>query len=562
MAFQLFRGARPLSRSSALRDALAGVQLAFMNVPQLLGYARIAGMPAVTGLYTGFLPLVAFALFGASRHLVVAADSATATIFASRLTNMATPSSAEYVALAGMTALLTAIMLLIARVFRLGFLADFLSRTVLVGFLAGVGVQVSIAMLGDLLGMTVPFPSSRSLAQLGYVIVHVVHAHLPTLALTALVVGAIFIGKRFLPRVPIPLVAVIGSIAASKSFDFAAHGITILGPISGGLPPMSFPAVTWQQFLDLVPVAASCFVMIIAQSAAAARVFAQQGHEEVDTNADILGLAAANAAAAFSGTFVVNGSPTQTAMAERAGTRSQIGQVAFAVVVVVVLLFLSSYLQYLPHCVLAGIVFTIAVGLVNVPSLAAIRAESPGEFTLALITAAAVVMVGVEHGILLAVALSLLRHVRHSYRPHTMVMEPSPANGRWQPVPAKPGIMTAPGLIVYRFGSDLFFANDHVFTSEVIELVDAAPGDLHTLVIDAGAITALDYSAALTLSDLIKDLQARKLAVIFGRVNPYLRADMDRHRITQVVGASNVFNTLHEALAAAGISPPREVNAL
>ncbi|MBN3766429.1 SulP family inorganic anion transporter [Burkholderia sp. Ac-20365] len=558
----LLKGILPINRATALRDVFSGVSLASMDIPQVLGYARIAGMPAVTGLYTVFLPLIAFAFFGASRHLVVAADSATATIFASRASTIAPMGSAEYVALAGMVALLTAALLLLARIFKLGFLADFLSRTVLVGFLTGVGVQVSIAMLGDMFGMTVPYPSSRSLAQLGYVIVHAVHAHLPTLALTALVVGAIFIGKRFLPRVPIPLVAVIGSIAASKSFDFAAHGITILGPISGGLPPMSFPAVTWQQFLDLVPVAASCFVMIIAQSAAAARVFAQQYHEEVDTNADILGLAAANAAAAFSGTFVVNGSPTQTAMAERAGTRSQIGQVAFAVVVVVVLLFLSSYLQYLPHCVLAGIVFTIAVGLVNVPSLAAIRAESPGEFTLALITAAAVVMVGVEHGILLAVALSLLRHVRHSYRPHTMVMEPSPANGRWQPVPAKPGIMTAPGLIVYRFGSDLFFANDHVFTSEVIELVDAAPGDLHTLVIDAGAITALDYSAALTLSDLIKDLQARKLAVIFGRVNPYLRADMDRHRITQVVGASNVFDTLHEALAAAGISPPREVNAL
>jgi MFS superfamily sulfate permease-like transporter len=394
------------------------------------------------------------------------------------------------------------------------------------------------------------------------VIGHVVHAQLPTLAVTVLVVGAILVGKRFLPRVPIPLIAVIGSIAASKTYDFAGHGITILGPISGGLPPFAFPAVTWQQFLDLVPVAASCFVMIIAQSAAAARVFAQQYHEEVDTNADILGLAAANAAAAFSGTFVVNGSPTQTAMAERAGTRSQIGQLAFAGVVVVVLLFLSSYLQYLPHCVLAGIVFTIAIGLVNVPSLAAIRAESPGEFTLALITAAAVVMVGVEHGILLAVALSLLRHVRHSYRPHTMVMEPSPASGRWQPVPAKPGIMTAPGLIVYRFGSDLFFANDHVFTAEVIELVDAASGDLHSLVIDAGAITALDYSAALTLSDLIADLQERKVAVIFGRVNPYLRADMDRHRITQIVGESNIFDTLHEALAHAGISPPREVNAL
>ncbi len=355
---------------------------------------------------------------------------------------------------------------------------------------------------------------------------------------------------------PIPLVAVMGSIAASKAFDFAAHGISVIGPIDGGLPPLHFPAVTWQQFLDLVPAAASCFVMIIAQSAAAARVFAQQYREEVDTNADILGLAAANAAAAFSGTFVVNGSPTQTAMAERAGTRSQIGQLTFAVVVVVVLLFFSPSLQYLPHCVLAGIVFTIALGLVNVQSLKAIRSESPGEFTLALITAAAVVMVGVEHGILLAVALSLMRHVRHSYQPHTMVLEPSAETGRWLPMPSRPGAMTAPGLIVYRFGSELFFANDYLFASEVIQLVDSASDRLRWLIVDAAAITDLDYSAARTLNDLIETLHERDIKVIFGRVNRYLRADMDRHCITQTVGEANVFGTLHEALEAAGVRPP------
>ncbi|CAG4920553.1 SulP family inorganic anion transporter [Paraburkholderia gardini] len=551
----LLKGVLPINRAAALRDALAGISLASVDIPQVLGYARIAGMPTVTGLYTAFLPLVAFALFGASRHLVVAADSATATILASRVSTMAPTGSIEYVALAGMVALQTAALLLLARIFKLGFLADFLSRTVLVGFLAGVGAQVSIAMFGDMLGMPVPIPSSRSLAQLMYVAGHLAHANLPTFALTVLVVGVILGFRRFLPRAPMALVAVVGSIAASKVFDFAAHGISVLGPINGGLPPLRFPAVTWQQFLDLMPVAASCFVMIIAQSAAAARVFAQQYHEEVDTNADILGLAAANAAAAFSGTFVVNGSPTQTAMAERAGTRSQIGQLSFAAVVVMVLLFLSPSLQYLPHCVLAGIVFTIALGLINVQSLKAIRRESPGEFTLALVTAAAVVLLGVEHGILLAVALSLMRHVRHSYHPHTMVLEPAAPAGRWLPVPARPGTMTAPGLIVYRFGSDLFFANDHFFTLEVTQLIDSAPDVLRWFVVDAGAITDLDYSAARTLSDLIQNLHERKIAVIFGRVNRYLRADMDRHDITQTIGASNIFATMHEALAAAGVNP-------
>ncbi|WP_431825024.1 SulP family inorganic anion transporter [Burkholderia sp. F1] len=551
----LLKGIFPIKRGAAIRDVFAGISLAFMDIPQVLGYARIAGMPAVTGLYTVFLPLVAFAIFGASRHLVVAADSATATIFASRVSAMAPLGSAEYVALAGMIALLTAAMLLLARIFKLGFLADFLSRTVLVGFLAGVGVQLSIAMLGDMLGMAVPAPSSRSVAQLEYVVTHLARTHLPTLALAALVAGAILGCKRVLPRVPMPMIAVAGSIAASRAFDFSAHGVAVLGPVAGGLPALRLPAVTWQQLLDLVPVAASCFVMIIAQSAAAARVFAQQYREAVDTDADILGLAAANAAAAFSGTFVVNGSPTQTAMADGAGTRSQVGQLAFAVVVVVVLLFLSPLLQYLPHGVLAAIVFTIALGLIDVQRLRAIRRESPGEFTLALVTAAAVVMIGVEQGILLAVALSLMRHVRHSYRPHTMVLEPVAGDGRWQPVPARPGAMTAPGLIVYRFGSDLFYANDHQFAEEVAALVDAAPVAPRWFIVDAGAITDVDYSAARTVSDLVRSLRARGIGVIFGRVSRYLRADMERHGIVEIVGASCIFATLHEALAAAGVQP-------
>jgi len=547
----LLKGVLPLSRAAALRDALAGVTLASMDIPQVLGYARIAGMPAVTGLYTVFLPLVAFAFFGASRHLVVAADSATATIFASKLSGMAAIASPQYVALAGMVALLTAGLLLIARVFKLGFLADFLSRTVLVGFLAGVGVQVGIAMLGDMLGIAVS--SRRSTDQLMEVATHVGQINLPTLVISVAVVAAILGAKRFAPRLPVPLLAVVGGIAASDFYHFVAHGIAILGPVAGGFPPLRMPSASWRQMLELLPVATSCFVMIVAQSAAAGRVFAQRYHETVDLNADILGLAAANTAAAFSGAFVVNGSPTQTAMADRAGTRSQFAQLVFAGVVVVVLLFFSRFLQYLPHCVLAGIVFTIALGLINVQSLLAIRRESPGEFTLAVFTALAVVVLGVEHGILIAVALSLLRHVRHSYRPHTMMLAPG-ADGHWLSVPAQPGTQTAPGLIVYRFGADLFYANDHFFVEEVRLLIDRAPSKVRRFVVDAGAITDLDYSAARSVGDLFESLRAQQIVVVFARVNRYLRADMDRHGITQVIKASCIFGTLHEALAAVGVT--------
>ncbi|HXX84526.1 MAG TPA: SulP family inorganic anion transporter [Casimicrobiaceae bacterium] len=529
------------------RDALAGVALASMNVPQVLGYARIAGTPIVSGLYTLLLPLVAFAIFGSSRHMVVAADSATAAVFASGLSSMASPASARYMALVATVAVLTAALLLAARVFKLGFLADFLSRTVLVGFLAGVGIQVGVAMLGSLLGIAVE--ARHTLAQLWELFQNLSRVHLPTLVLSATSVIAIFACRRLLPRLPVPLLAVVAGIAMSYAYDFAGRGISTIGPVAGGLPSLRIPTLQWNDVLAALPIAVSCFVIIIAQSSATARVFAERHKERVDEDADILGLAAANAAAAVSGAFVVNGSLTQTAMGERAGARSQVAQLATAVVVVLVLLFFTRPLQYLPHGVLAAIVFTIAVGLIDVSGLRDMRRESPGEFVLAMVTAAAVALVGIEQGILLAVALSLLRHVRHSYRPHTTLLAPD-ATGRWMPVPATPGVETEPGLLVYRFGADLFYANENRFADEVRSLVARAPMPVRWLVVDAGAIAALDYSAARTLRELLDQLSRSGVVLIFARVSAYLRSDMDRHGITAVIGRSRIFGTLHEALAA------------
>jgi high affinity sulfate transporter 1 len=548
MALKLFGGIRPFNRGAAVRDSLAGINLASIDIPQVLGYARIAGMPVVTGLYTALLPLLAFTIFGSSRHLVVAADSATAAIFSGSLSRMAAPGSEKYIALVGAVALLTALWLLAARIFRLGFLADFLSRTVLTGFLAGVGLQVGIAMLSDMVGIAAP--SHFSLMRLWAVARNLSHANLPTLSLSVLVAGGILLGNRFLRRWPIALLAVVGTIAASAAFHLDSHGIAVIGPIPGGLPSIRLPAVTWSEVLALVPVSVSCFVMIVAQSAATARSFAVRYHEKIDSDADILGLSAANLAAALSGTFVVNGSPTQTAVADHVGARSQIAQWVLAGAVLLVLWVATAPLQYLPRCVLASIVFTIAVGMIDLRRLRGIRRESPGEYSLAIVTAATVVALGVEEGILLAIALSLFRHVRHSYRPHTMILAPD-ATGRWIPIPATPGTMTEPGIIVYRFGADLFYANQNRFADEVRALVAHAPTPIHCFIVDAGAITDIDYSAAQSLLELLEDLERKKVSMVFGRVNDYLRSDMDRHGITAAIGEGHIFPTLHEAIAAA-----------
>jgi MFS superfamily sulfate permease-like transporter len=545
---KLFSGLRPLTRSGVVRDLIAGLSVAAVNIPQVLGYARIAGAPVVTGLYTVLAPLIAFAAFGSSRHLVVAADSATAAIFSGSLSQMAAPGGPQYMSLVSTVALLTAGILLLARLFKLGFLADFLSRTVLVGFLTGVGLQVCIAMLADMSGIAVD--SRYSVVRAWEVLRGLQDPNVPTIALAATVTGVILLGNRRVRRLPLALVAVLATIAASARFDFAHRGIAVIGAVAGGLPTLHLPRVTWTETLALLPVSASCFVMIIAQSAATSRGFALRYRESVDEDADILGLAAANAAAAITGTFAVNGSPTQTAMADRMGARGQVAQLTLCAVVALVLLFLTGPLQYLPRCVLASIVFTIAVGMIDLADLRAIRRESPGEFYLAISTTLTVVGLGVEPGILLAIALSLFRHVRHSYRPHTTMLAPDAA-GVWVPVRAAPGCVTEPGLIVYRFGADLFYANGDHFADEVRALVLGAPQPLHWLIVDCGAITDIDYSAAQSMRGLLDDLAQQRVTVVFGRVSTYLKSDMDRHGITAAVGEARIHATLHAAVAMA-----------
>ncbi len=543
----LFEGIRPLSRAGAIRDALAGVQLAAMNIPQALGYARIAGMPIVTGFYTLLLPLLAFAAFGSSRYLVVAADSATAAILAGGVSNLAPLASARYVVLAGAVALLTAGFLLLARILKLGFLADFLSQTVLVGFLTGVGFQVGIAVFGGMLGLEIE--SHKTIRQLIEIYYGLAQVHLPTVALSAVIVASVFALAWISPKIPGPLIAVAGAIAASATWNFAGHGITIIGPVAGGLPHLEMPDVQWKDMEPLISIAASCFVMIVAQSAATARVYAERHRQRLDENEDLVGLAVANASAAFSGTFVVNGSPTQTAMVESSGGQSQLAQVATAAVVALVLLFLTKPLQYLPRCVLGSIVFIIAIKLIDLRGLESIRRESPEEYALALITAVVVVLVGVEQGIVLAMVLSLLRIVRHSYRPHTAVLIAA-EGGTWELAPPVPGTFTQPGLVMYRFSAALFYANAGYFSEEIRDIVGPSPSPVRWLVVDAEAITNLDYTAARVVRQLQRDLAACGVTLAFARVAFFLQADFDRHHLTEVIGRENIFARIHDALAA------------
>jgi MFS superfamily sulfate permease-like transporter len=289
--------------------------------------------------------------------------------------------------------------------------------------------------------------------------------------------------------------------------------------------------------------------MSVTQSAATARVYALRHGQKLDENHDLVGLSAANVAAALTGGFVVNGSPTQTAMVETSGGESQKAQLATAAVVVCVLLFFTRALEYLPQCVLGVLVLLVAIHLIDVRGLRAMRRESPGECFVALMTTVTVVAVGVEAGILLAMALSLVRIVRHSYRPHTGVIQPDNGNA-WTVAPVAPGVVTEPGLVVYRFGASLFYANANRFAEELLRLAGPPPSAVRWIVVDAEAITHIDYSASRVIAQLNEELSKNGVALGFARMPPDTLADFHRHHLAECIPPSRIFTRLHDALSA------------
>jgi len=544
----LFQGLLPFNKSNLPGDIMGGIILAALGIPEVMGYTKIIGTPVVTGLYTMLLPMIAFTIFGCSRHLVVSADSATAAMVAAALTSLSfTAYTPKYVAMTGVVALVAGAMLIAARILRAGFLGDFLSRTVLVGFLTGVGLQVAVGELHGMLGMAKRghgfFPQLYLIAQ------HASEIHLSSV-LISLAVLVIVVGSEWLsPRFPGALVAVAGMIVASAWYSWGNRGIDVIGTVPGGLPHLGLPRVSWHDIGLVMPISFSCFIVILAQSAATARAYALRYREPFDQNVDLVGLAAANIIAGSSGTFVVAGSPTKTAMVDEGGGRSQVAHLTTATMVLLVLLFLTKPLGYLPNAVLAAIVFLIGIKLIHYREMADIYRKTPREFALAAVTAVTVVAFGVEQGILLALALSLLQHVRHSYQPHTAVILPDPTQ-HWRMESVAPGKFAEPGLIMYWFGADLFYANAGRFTEEARRLVTESPSPARWLAVGAGAITHIDYSAGEALKELHDDLATMGVVLSLARVSKHLYKDLERLGLVDVIGHDRIFDSRRACLEA------------
>lgn len=543
----VFEGILPIDRAGVPKEVIAGLTLAALAIPEVLGYTKIAGMPVITGLYTILVPVIVFAILGSSRHLVVGADSATAAIMFAALTPLAAAGSPQYVALAGMLALMAGVLLLLARILRLGFLADFLSRTVLIGFLTGVGVQVACGQLPGMFGYakvgrdsaTEIYNWAKDLGQ----------TSLTTLAVSAAVLLVILLGDRLQPRVPWALLAVIGSIVASAALDLSAHGVSTLGAIPSGLPHFVWPAIPAGDYAKITGTAVSIFVVILAQSAATSRAYATKYNEDFDENTDLTGLGLANIGAGLTGTFVVNGSPTKTAMVETGGGRSQLAQLVTAAIVLIVLLFFTRPLSYLPEAVLAAVVFLIAVKLVDVRGMRKILRRRPYEFAVAAVTAAVVVFIGVEQGIIVAIVLSVVIHLRHSYRPSDTLLVQGPAE-RWLGKPLASGAQAAPGLAMYRFGASLYYANASRFAEETRAIRKNAQPPLEWLCLVAEAVIDVDYTGSAMLRAGIERLRKHGITLVICGVQDEVKAELDKDGLTELIGTRNFYGDIDDVLEA------------
>ncbi|WP_434053389.1 MAG: SulP family inorganic anion transporter [Roseibium sp.] len=545
-------GLLPIKQSRIIPEIVAGLTLATIAIPEVMGYTKISGTPVITGLYTLLVPMALFALLGSSRHLVVGADSATAAILATAIAGMAATGSADYVALAGMLALMVGALLIFASVARLGFMADFLSRTVLTGFLTGVGIQVAAH---SILGMgEVTLTEADALALWRNPSSALAHINLYAVAVSLGVLAIIFGCKLFVKSVPGAIVALALATFVCWQFELTSH-LAVVGRVPAGLPEFSLPNVNWSPglILQLGPTALAMLVVILAQSAATARAYATRYDEPLEESTDLRALGLANLGAGLTGTFVVNGSPTKSKMVESAGGRSQLSMLVTVLVVLLVLLFFTGLLAYLPEAALSAIVFKIGLDLIDLGGMKKIYKERQPEFWVSMATILVVVVAGVGPGIVLAIVLSLILHTRHGYHPVNVLLTREPPDN-WSARPLATGALAAPDLMIYRFTHGMYYANADLMAREVRGLTRAGMPDLRYFCIDISCVDDIDFTALETLKILKSELDARHIGLLFVHVLDDPAAQSRRQLIT-AFGAAQVFGTIDALLTHVAASP-------
>lgn len=530
------------------RDLTAGVLVVAIAIPLSMGMAEVAGMPPIAGLYSCVLPLVAYAFFGSSRQLVIALDASTAAMVALAVAPVAGGDPLRYAALAGLLALLVGLVLILAGSMRLGFVANLLSRPVLLGYQAGLALVVVVSQLPRLLGIEVEkdktFP--RALEIVG----RLDEASLQTFAVGAACLAVVAIAAVWKPGIPAALFAIVGATIVVELLGPALAHVHVLGELPAGLPALRVPAFGVADVAALLPISTAIAVLAAADTIVSSRAFARRNGYEVDANRDLIGLGTANLASGLSGGITTSASAARTAVVELVGGRSQLASVSAAAVMVVVLLFLTRPLEMVPTAALAAVVIGAVARLIEVGSLRSLWRTRRIEFVFAIATTSAAVAIGLLEGIVIGVALSVgdlfVRAARRRWLSRSRGRVVRPAE-----IPRAP----AAGVAVYRFVGPVSFANAHRVRDGARRTVAAAPG-LHRLVVDASAIVELDATAAETFTDLDDDLAGRGIELVLAGLNTRALEVLVRAGVLERLGPGRIVDTVDAALSVAAPAGP------
>ncbi|MFZ5778997.1 MAG: SulP family inorganic anion transporter [Pseudomonadota bacterium] len=529
-------------------DLAAGLTLGAVMVPVGLAYGELAGLP-LAGLYGSMLPLLAYALFGSSRQLVVGPDTAMAALVALAVAPLAAGDPVRLAVLATGLGVMTGALCLLGAMLRLGFIADFLSKPVIVGFMHGLALVIIGAQLPKVLGIR--GEGETTLEQFVSVAARLGDTNLAALAIGGASLTVILLCRRFAPRIPGAVVALVGGLLAVVLLELdRTAGIAVVGRIPFGLPDLSLPLLTLADFENLLPVAFVAALLSFSDTMVTARAFAARGRYRIDANQELLGIGAANLVSGLSQGLPVSASDSRTAVAEAAGSRTQVSSVVAAIVVAAVMLWLAEYLRYLPMAALGGILIASAWSLCEFGEFARLWRFRGISLAGALVTMVGVVVLGVMEGILLGVVFSLVLLLRALAVPPDAVLGRMP-DGEWRDPAHRPEATPVPGLLVYRFSAPLFFANCSLFRDRIEALVDKAAVPLRTVVIDGGAIHDVDIMGCEILAELHRDLSERGIRLVFGNLRDRVRRDIERGLAPEEAGDDVSFPSIAAAVAAA-----------
>jgi high affinity sulfate transporter 1 len=528
-------------------DVAAGLSVAAVALPVAIAYAQLAGFPPVVGLYAAILPLVVYAIFGTSRQLIVNPDAATCAMVAAIVAPLAAGDAALYTSLAVSLAAFTGVACIAAGFLRLGFLADFLGKPVLVGFMNGIAISIFLGQIGKVFGFSIE--SGRIVPRLVEFVSKLSETHLPTLAVgvtTFVVMRAV---RRFFPLLPAPLVALIAAVALVEGFGLDRLGVTVLGTVPAGLPDLQWPSIPSAHFGSLLSGAAGLALVSITSGMVTARSFATRNRYDIDVDREFVAIGACNVAAGLSQGFAVTGADSRTAVSDAVGGKTQVTGLVAAAAMALVLLFFTGPLQYLPGAALGAVLISAAIGLFDWRALVRFYRIAEGELLVCVAAMLGVVALGAMQGIALSIALAMLVLLVRSSRPAESILGRVDGLQGFYDVASHEGATVIPGLALYRFAASVIFYNAPYFKRRVLAVSEANAG-ARWLIVDGAPIVHLDSTGADTIVELADELAGKGLRLAFAGVLPQVQRMLDRSGALERLGPDAVFPTLRAAVEA------------